>query len=407
MGNPNFLKSGMRYDRKKSRILRRVVDVEILFHAPWSERVQSAHALCTRQLLNEELDDAVRTAEEMLRHPDLPEYLAPMLVLDQVRALRRRGDTARALAELNQRLGAAPWTYPPLMTLLLERARQLASRGDADAADKDIDTFLKHLKPADWQSGPLLVAIAHTVRGFLRQDRKDAAGAQASWKEALKWIKGTHWQATYWGSLLGSLTNDLTETDVAFTIEDNTRELLIPAALLIRKGGWFEPAWVASVMRNAWRHAPGPEYARRVALDDLSMMDSQGIQFALFIAEAFREGALAGPPNKEQDALIWQVSEGVYRAYTRGEFHNPQAWYGLMAWTGVAGFAGWDSLSSSLAGRPDLRGPLAYLFGQRFLRLKRPADARAMFQAALKDAKPDAPLYRLTRAALDQTPGTK
>ena len=44
-------------------------------------------------------------------------------------------------------------------------------------------------------------------------------------------------------------------------------------------------------------------------------MDSYGIQFALFVAEAFRQGALAGRPSAEQETLIWGVSEGVYYLY--------------------------------------------------------------------------------------------
>jgi hypothetical protein len=207
--------------------------------------------------------------------------------------------------------------------------------------------------------------------------------------------------------MLCSLTDDLTEADLAFTIEHNTREVGIPAAVFIRKGGWFEPAWVASVMRNTWRNPRAHEYARRIVLDDLSLMDSEGIQFALFMAEAFREGALDGPPSKEQEELIWQASEGVYRAYTRSEFLDAQAYQGLSAWTGVTGLFGWSDLSASLARQPDLRGPLAYLYGQRYLRLKKPADARKLFQTALGDAKPDSSLLRLSREALDQMDNSK
>ena len=96
------------------------------------------------------------------------------------------------------------------------------------------------------------------------------------------------------------------------------------------------------------------------------------------------------------------MSEGVYRAYTRGEFTDAQAYLGLNAWAGATGFTGWGGLSALLQGRPDLRGPLAYLYGERYLRLKRPADARPMFQAALGEARPDTPLYRLSRQALDE-----
>jgi hypothetical protein len=392
----------IRYDPQRARTLRRVLDVENLFQAPWKERVQSAHALCVRLLLNEETAEAARTAEEVLRNPDLPGYLSPQPALDLVEALRQGGEGDRALAELDRRLTAPPGPYPQApLPLLLERARLRATRGEAEAAEKDVTAFLNQLNPAQWTNPAVLQSDAHAVRGFVRQQRGDAAGAQKAWREALRPVRGTPAGMTCEGFLLGSLTDDLTEADVAAYIEHTTRHLGIPAAAFVRKGGAFEPAWVASVMRNAWRNPRGRAYARRIVLHDLPLMDAYGIQFALFIAEAFREGSLAGPPTAEQEALIWQVAEGVYRAYTHGEFLDAQAYLGLNAWTGVTGFTGWGGLSASLRRRPDLRGPLAYLYGMHYLLAKKPA-ARAVLQAALEDAAPGSPLDRLAREALDQ-----
>src|SRR5262249_4561757 len=82
-----YAQSGLlliRHDPNRSRILRRVLDVENLFQAPLDERLRTAHALCTRQLLNGEYDGAVRTAEEVLRNPDLPEHQTVGPVTDLV-----------------------------------------------------------------------------------------------------------------------------------------------------------------------------------------------------------------------------------------------------------------------------------------------------------------------------------
>jgi WD40 repeat protein/tRNA A-37 threonylcarbamoyl transferase component Bud32 len=398
----------IRKDSRDARHLRRVLDVQNLFQAPWRERVRTAHFLCVRHLLNEEIDQAARTAEELLRDPNLPAELVTAPVADLVYALRRRGEHDRALAELNRRLVETDGRYPvALLPLLLERARLHAARQRWEAADKDIAAFLRQLNPAQWRSGALLLAQAHMIRGFLREQRKDAAAAQEEWRQALRLLKGTPLYATCEGFLLASLTDDLTEADVAFFIEHSTRDLGIPAAAFVRKGGSFDPKWLASVMRNAWRNPRGRDYARRIAFHDLSYLDSYGIQFALFVAEAFRQGALSGPPSAEQESLIWGVSESVYRAYTQGEFNDAQGFLGLNAWTGATGFTGWGGLSASLQRRPDLRGPLAYLYGQRYLRLHKRDDARTLFQAALKDTHPDTPLYRLARQALDQTPAER
>jgi hypothetical protein len=231
-----------------------------------------------RQLLNGESGEAVRTAEEVLRNPQLPDYLVTQPVLDLVAALRRRGEADRALAELDRRLAGSPATYPPaVQPLLLERARVRASRAEWEAAEKDVAAFLDHLDPAQWVNAAPPRSEAHTIRGFIREGRGDAPGAQEAWREALKLIRGTPAMVTCEGFLLASLTNDLTEADVAFFIDQTTRRLGIPAATFIRKGGTFEPAWVAAVMRNAWRNPRGREYARRIALDDLPYMDVYGI----------------------------------------------------------------------------------------------------------------------------------
>jgi hypothetical protein len=399
----------IRKDDRDARHLRRVLDVETLFKASWQERVRTAHFLCVRYLLNEEIDQAARTAENLVRDPTLPTEWITTPVTDLIWALRQRGEDGRAREELDRRLGTAEEGQYPivLLPLVLERAQVRATSKEWREAEKAIDAFVRQLNPAQWRYGSLLLARAHLIRGFVRDQQGDARGAQEAWRQGLRALKGKPEYATSEGFILASLTNDLTEADVAFFIEHTTRNLGIPAAALVRKGGDFDPRWLASVMRNTWRNSRGREYARRIAFQELSFMDSYGIQFALFIAEAFRQGALSGPASDEQDALIWEVSESVYRAYTRGEFTDAQALLGLFAWLGTTGFPGWGGLSASLQGRPQLRGPLAYLYGQRYLRLKKTADARMLFQTALKDARAGTGLYRLAGRALEQAPARK
>jgi WD40 repeat protein len=398
----------IRQDPQRARYLRRVLDVENLFQAPWQERVQSAHFLSKRYLLNGDTDQAVRTVEEVLQNPELPENLVTLPVSDLVLALRERGDSDRALAELNRRLVETRGQYATaVLPLLRLRARLHAARKEWDLAEKDLADFLRQLNPSEWRNGPMQRADAQLIRGFVRDQRGDSEGALQAWREGLKQIRGTPAHVSCEGFLLASLTNDLTEADIAFFIEYSTRNLGIPAATFIRKGGHFDPSWLASVMRNTWRNPRGRDYARRVAFYDLPYLDVLGIEYALVIAEGFRQGALAGPPSAEQEELIWQASEGVYRAYNRGDFSDAQSFLGLNAWTGVTGFTGWSGLSTSLRRRPELRGPLAYLYGQRYLRLKLPADARTLFETALQDAKPDTPLHRLAKEALDKFPAGK
>ena len=46
--------------------------------------------------------------------------------------------------------------------------------------------FLRQFQAGQWASGALLLSDAHTVRGFLRERRGDAAGAREAWREAYR-----------------------------------------------------------------------------------------------------------------------------------------------------------------------------------------------------------------------------
>jgi hypothetical protein len=398
----------IRHNPRQEQNLRRVLAVQDLFQAPVADRARTAIQLIQRCLLNEQADEAAHAAEEMLKAPNLPPGATVQLVWGLACALRQRGGSDRALAELDRYVKELAGRSPPNhLPLLLERTRLHAARREWEAAERDSTTYFQQLNSGQWASGHVLLAQGHMVRGFLREQRGDAAGALEDWRQGLGLLKGNAGLVSEDGFILASLADDLSEADAAFVVEQTTARLVLPAALFVRKGGSFDLAFVAAVLRGAWRNDRGRAYARRIAFHDLPYMDLHGIQFALFIAEGFRQGALIGPASPDQEAVVWQASEGVYRAYTHGGFTDAQAFFGLTAWTGVAGFSGWASLSSSLGKRPDLRGPLAYLYGQRFLRLKKPADARKLFETALTDAPAGTPLSRLARAALDAKSATK
>jgi hypothetical protein len=182
----------IRRDPRLAAKLRRVLDVETLFQAPVQERVLSAHQLILCHLLHDQLDDAVRTAEEALHQPDLADYHATVLLTDMLWALRGRGEADRALAELDQRLAAGQRLRSlPYALLLLERARLRASRKEWAAAEKDVADYFQFVHSGRWQHAPLLLAEGHLVSGFLRDAQGDRAGAEKAWREGARLLKGT------------------------------------------------------------------------------------------------------------------------------------------------------------------------------------------------------------------------
>jgi hypothetical protein len=108
----------------------------------------------------------------------------------------------------------------------------------------------------------------------------------------------------------------------------------------------------------------------------------------------------------EQEALASQLANNsAYTAYYAGRFGKSHLMQIAMVWNGLAGAAGWETLAPML--HSDMRGPAAYFFGHRYLRLNRTNDAIAFWKAALADAPPNSPLDRLCQAELERVPQEK
>ena len=66
-----------------------------------------------------------------------------------------------------------------------------------------------------------------------------------------------------------------------------------------------------------------------------------------------------------------------------------------------SGPLGWGAVASALP--PEQRGPVAYVLGVRYLQRKdKAADAKAMFQTAIKDSPADSALKKLAQTELDR-----
>jgi hypothetical protein len=153
----------------------------------------------------------------------------------------------------------------------------------------------------------------------------------------------------------------------------------------------------ASVLRNAWTSPRTFELARKMAFQDLSFPDYLRTPLVVYGATALQEGALQkGKPTPEQEAVFWQVAEDGFATHLRGKLDFPHALQLVAVWTGVAHL--WTGVGPLL--EPSFRGPLAYVLGLRYLRLRKPKEAADFFRAAVEDAAPKSELRRLARAEL-------
>jgi hypothetical protein len=151
---------------------------------------------------------------------------------------------------------------------------------------------------------------------------------------------------------------------------------------------------LSGALRATWRSGRGREYARRIALRDISYRESLSVQVVLGLCEGCRAGAFgAGALSPQEDALLWKLFNDLARAQRSGELTHEQIVKILTAWAGSTGMFGWAGLAPKLS--PEIRGPLAYVMGRRSLRRKKSADAAMYFHAAQKDAPRDSDLWRL------------
>ena len=199
--------------------------------------------------------------------------------------------------------------------------------------------------------------------------------------------------------ILGSLCNDLSDGDAEWVRDRYLATIAGDSHLAAVKAVYPIPP---AVFRNMWRSPRGREWARRFAYLDLSFADYLRVPGLLVLAEIVHEEGLTASLSPDQDALAWKTCEDTFAAVLGGKLGKTQFLQLLLTWKGTMDFFGWRSLAPTLS--PALRGPLAYVVGQPYLRLNRPQDAATLFRTALADAPPDSPLRRLAQAELDRLP---
>ena len=98
---------------------------------------------------------------------------------------------------------------------------------------------------------------------------------------------------------------------------------------------------------------------------------------------------------------MWELGLNGFVAVTdEGTVSQTQMIQLALAWKGITNFLGWAGVAPNL--QPNLRGPIAYVMGHRYLRLGQPKDASMFFNTALTDAPNGSPLATMAQAELDR-----
>jgi tetratricopeptide (TPR) repeat protein len=345
--------------------------------------------------------DALRIAEKSFRI-----YRYGGEVLDDYCWIRRlQGESREALVALDRGLAADPLHY-------VERSRIHAALKEWDAALKDVDTFLE--KPIDYQS----YSAGCLIRGFiLEQQGAPAEKVEEAWRRGLmrnwkptkddKGIDAYDPNRTPAGMamlhnwIMASLLGDMSDAEavqllgglMAFAGKDN------PV---------FNKLMRPSMLRATWRTPRAREVARHAAFRDLPFSDLARYPLFLGWIEFLHEVCFnaAEPLSPDQDELLWRMSGEIYSSYREGALTDRYFLpFGvIVSGTPNAPGMGWREVSALLEKNPKLRGPLAYVFGQRYVKKSQPEVALMFFKGASSDAdrEPAQPLLkRLSQTELD------
>jgi tetratricopeptide (TPR) repeat protein len=386
------------------RRLKRAVDIQRLLAADEQDPLALQEDLLKTLRLAGQEEEALQLGREVLRTvPALrPGDTARRILEETTWILRLRGGATQALADLDRFLfpgpGADGKAPEPASILYVERARIHAALGQWQEAERDVDAYLslpggKPLELSLFYSACLLKGIFHERRG-------DAAGAHAAWRRgALEWKRAPAQNLSVsthvYLFIAAARTDDLSDAEVLTIfaqllngLSEDARILRVTQTVLNQN---------APALRAAWRTPRGREVARKLALREVTLPESYRLPLVLVGATWLQQSAMPVGLTPEQEALIWDTADRSYQAYSSGKLGLDQLFQLAATWKGTTTLL-WASATGKM--EPALRGPIAYLFGQRFLRLNKPKDAETFFRAALTDAPPDSPLRQLTQTEL-------
>ncbi len=395
---------GSNYHRRPEDHLARTkfyVEAVELLEPPKDRRDYMYHGLMRAYMSMDRNIDALRVAEKSFR---IIRYGGE--VLDDYCWIRRlQGEHRDALTALNRRLPEDP-------THLVERARIHAGLNDWTAAAKDLDTFLA--VPRDYHS----FSAACLLRGFvLEQKGAPASEVEEAWRSGLvkNWkpvgkdrgfgsfdpgrMTGGMPMLHSW--MMASMIGDMTDADA----EQLLGSLMAMAG---KDNPVFNKLMKPSTLRAAWRTPRAREVARKIAFRTIPFGDVA--RFPLFVGWiAFVHEVCfnaAAPLTAEQDELLWGMSEDIYTAYREGVLTDRYflPFGAIVGGNPNAPGMGWREVGTLLEKLPRLRGALAYVFGQRYVKKGDPKVALMFFKAASADADREPPrplLKRLAQAEID------
>lgn len=400
------------YNPQRIDFLKQADRVEAYFQQDTLTRNHTRWALFRALFAADHLDEALAVVDDMLAQSPRPtannQWWWFPLYDERCWILRLQQNAARGLADLDAKLFTKDRTYATdMLPLLVERARLHAALGQFALAEKDVLAFLEHAQSQTVDAR--YTTHASLVLGFLRERRGDLAGARKAWKDGLPdepFAEGTFKNGglkAFHEGMLATLSGELSEADVGRLKEHflptgkKTNNVLLSSAIQIALPE-ATPARLVKAGRSVWERPANREIARQIAMRELSLTETIRLTLITATAHGANHIGFGDELTPEEQELLYQTAAQGYTAYIGGQLGKRHALQFLMTWKGTTSFLGWAGIAPSL--KPALRGPLAYFFALRLLRLNQPQDAMTLFRTAAKDAPADSLLSRLAQKRL-------
>jgi tetratricopeptide (TPR) repeat protein len=417
------------WTKDRVRNLEQAMEIEEYTRSDSATRHRTRWRLADAYRLDGRDAEAADTLKQLLDDPGLLLDDRLGITRDYAWLMITMGAPGRALVEINKRVGdRPPDPGDPHFPMLVDRARAQAALGKYDEAEADVSRFLDLVrKPSVSYSD---FAEACLFRGFLfdRRNRKDEA--MRVWREGLR----KHWpkdlpvaarsdrfldgkplrdnaRGMFHFAILASLTRELGDGEVAVIVEDTlgsgdfrTTSISRTVELYLKnnKTGVFTKDHIREILMEIYGAPPSREFARREAYLEVPLIEQSVRPLLLTVAAEVRLNAIPEGGEPGFAALLEEGLQEIYREVRNDRFSNAELGMMFVAWTDGPGFLGWNRLENSLKDRPSLRGRIAYVYGRRFLTLKKPDLARHLFELCIGDLPAGSPFRKLAQEQLDK-----
>ncbi|MFO0876440.1 MAG: protein kinase [Gemmataceae bacterium] len=398
------------------------ISIEGLINEDGEERRQTRWRLVTACRANGQLDRAVNEGEKLLEEVQAAGNIEESIAVcrEYLWLLLEAKRTDRALATVDAWLKRGPLYQP----LLIERARVLAALGKPKEAQADVERFFVEvsrgaLDYAEWADACLL-------RGYLRLEAGDRAGAEEAWRlghvrdwpgglprapdQRLKLIRSVinRTNGVTFAIQTGALLGDWKEEEAMAALDNlfsGTSLTLTTVRTLLRQK--LDRRYIRNIMVDTYTTPRGRDITRRMVFRQIGFRDFHLQPGYLSLYSGCRVGAFpaSGPPA-EEDKLVWEGVQEIVRHFEEGRLDDKGMGRILQIWLGeVDPLREWKQFDADLDA--TMRQALALQFAYRYHQVGRDEVARAFLQEVVSKAAPGSAYHRLARGKLEEWKGKK